>query len=63
MKPVHAGINPKMMRKFGQTPRKSWWLRLWQALVNILFFPGEYTSSGGHYDRMQQRRRVTKFDK
>jgi len=53
---------PEPMREFGKTPREPYWKQLFKAFLN-LFLNTNRGSFGGHYDRMQERRRKTKFDK
>ncbi len=49
------------MREFGKTPRESTFVRILKAIFRGLFNSNR-GSFGTHYDRMQRRRRKTKFD-
>jgi hypothetical protein len=50
------------MREFGKTPRESTIVRILKAIFRVLFNPNR-NSFGSHYDRMQRRRRKTRFDR
>lgn len=55
-------INLFVMREFGKSKRKPWWKKILHFLGSFISV-SETFSSRGHHDRMQSRKRKTKFDK
>lgn len=49
------------MREFGKTERKSFWQKMWNWLKSLTAH--QYGGFSDHNDRMQKRRRKTKFDR
>jgi hypothetical protein len=52
------------MREFGDTPKKGWLERLSDFLSDVLFW-SDVNEQGfrGHYERLEKRKRKTKFNR
>lgn len=50
------------MREFGKTPRPPFWKRI-LLFFSTFFFNSELNSTSRHHDRIEKRRRKTRFDK
>ncbi len=50
-------------RTFGNTPRPPLWKRILLMLKRWRYEFGKHANFGGHHDRMQRRKRKSRFDK
>ncbi|MEM1327230.1 MAG: hypothetical protein AAGI23_14810 [Bacteroidota bacterium] len=52
------------MREFGKTPRRvPWYKVLWKTIKDIFILQASNGYVSSHTDRMEKRRRKTKFDR